>query len=98
MHPVCIVELHVTAIYIKIFSVAQQCLCGKLKSTATIKRTYVFMYIARCCIEHTRMFVFLWPSLGVQFDYTDPNDRQVVTQYLSFCKFSRKTFYEIRWN
>jgi len=43
MHSVCVVELHATVNSIKLLSVAQQCVNGKVMSLSTIKRAYVFM-------------------------------------------------------
>lgn len=42
IHSLCVVELHVTADYIKILSVAQRCFYGRLSSPAKIKFTLVF--------------------------------------------------------
>ena len=42
VHSLCVVELRVTASYIKILSVAQRCFCGRLSSPAKIKHTLVF--------------------------------------------------------
>jgi hypothetical protein len=39
----CVVELDVTVYYTKICSAAQQCFYGKVMSSATIQRIYVFM-------------------------------------------------------
>ena len=98
MHSVCIAEVHVIVNYINILSIAQQCLCGEFMSPATMKRTYVFMWRAKCCMETKTKCLCPWPSLDERFGYADRNDRQVVAHFLRFWNFCRETFYKIRCN
>lgn len=53
---VCL-ELHVTVNYIKIFSVAQQCLYGTFMSLATIKPVDLHV---NCLVLHWGKRIFIW--------------------------------------
>jgi len=65
-------------------------------SVAGNNTTYVGLHV-RCPILHwnKRMFVCWWPSLGVQFCWTE---RHVFEQFLSCCKCRSKAFQLERWN
>jgi hypothetical protein len=69
MHSVCVVKHHDGVNCTKILSVAEPCFGGN-------SNTYVSLHV-KCPILHSdkRLFVCSWPSLDVQFGYTDLNDR-----------------------
>ena len=100
-HSVCIAEVHVIVNYINILSIAQQCLCGEFMSPATMKRTYVFNWHAKCCMEtKTNAFVrglLYTGSLATQIGMTDKS----LCPFSGFAIFAVKhftKFYKIRCN